>query len=55
MGGKVIQFWSRTFTPNTGKTGGQVLELVPCAKNKWGSFFKSQFYVDYGEGATGND
>jgi hypothetical protein len=38
------------FTPKTGKTVGEVYELVPCAKNTWGSWFKSWFYVDHGEG-----
>jgi hypothetical protein len=29
--------------------GGEVYELVPCAKNRWGNWFKSWFYVDLGE------
>jgi hypothetical protein len=49
MGGRVMQFGSCTFTPKTGKMGGEVYELVPCAKNRWGNWFKSWFYVDLGE------
>ena len=30
------QFGSCTFTPKTGKTKDNVVELVPYAKNKWG-------------------
>lgn len=50
-----MQFGSCTFTPKTGKTGGEVLELVPCAKNKWDSWFKSWFYLDLGKGVSGVD
>jgi hypothetical protein len=33
-GGKIMQFGSCTFTSRTGKTLGEVVELVTCAKNK---------------------
>jgi hypothetical protein len=32
---KIAQFGTCTFTWRTGKTSGEVVELVPCAKNKW--------------------
>jgi hypothetical protein len=32
---KIVQFGSCTFTPRTGKTSVEVVELVPCARNKW--------------------
>jgi hypothetical protein len=32
---KIAQFGTCTFTPRTGKTSGEVVELVSCAKNKW--------------------
>jgi hypothetical protein len=31
-----MQFGSCMFTPRTVKTSGEVVELVPCTKNKWG-------------------
>jgi hypothetical protein len=34
-----------TFMPRTGKTSGEVVELVPCAKNKWGNWWYFWFYV----------
>jgi hypothetical protein len=37
VGNKVAQFGSCTFTPKTGKTSMEVVELVPCARNKWGN------------------
>jgi hypothetical protein len=37
IGGKIAQFGSCTFTPRTGKTSTEVIEIVPCAKNKWGN------------------
>jgi hypothetical protein len=37
IGDEVAQFGSCTFTPKTGKTTMQVVELVPCARNKWGN------------------
>lgn len=35
--GKIVQFGTCTFTPRTWKTSGKVVELVSCAKNKWGT------------------
>lgn len=35
-GGAIDQFGSCTFTPKTGKTKEKVVELAPCARNKWG-------------------
>jgi hypothetical protein len=37
IGDGVAQFGSCTFTPKTGKTTMEVVELVPCAHNKWGN------------------
>jgi hypothetical protein len=34
-GGGVDQFGSYTFTLKTGKTKEKVVQLAPCAKNKW--------------------
>jgi hypothetical protein len=31
--------------PRTGKTSAEVVEIVPCAKNKWGKWWKFWFYV----------
>jgi hypothetical protein len=41
----VAQFGSCTFTPKTGKTTMPVVELVPCARNKWGNWNELWFYV----------
>jgi hypothetical protein len=38
IGDEVAQFGSCTFTPKTGKTTMAVVELVPCARNKWGNW-----------------
>jgi hypothetical protein len=38
IGHKIAQFGSCTFTPRTGKTSMEVVELVPCARNKWGNW-----------------
>jgi hypothetical protein len=35
IGHKIAQFGSCTFTSRTGKTSMEVVELVPCALNKW--------------------
>jgi hypothetical protein len=35
IGNKIAQFGSCTFTSKTGKTLMEVVELVPCAHNKW--------------------
>jgi hypothetical protein len=37
-GRKIKQFGSCTFTLRTGKTLGEFVELVSCAKNKWGNW-----------------
>jgi hypothetical protein len=48
IGNKVAQFGSCTFTPKTGKTSMEVVELVPCAHNKWGNWHEFWFYVAEG-------
>jgi hypothetical protein len=48
-GSKIAQFGSCTFTPRTGKTSAEVVELVPCARNKWGNWWDYWFYVLGGE------
>jgi hypothetical protein len=48
-GNKIAQFGSCTFTPRTGKTSAEVVELVPCARNKWGNWWDYWFYVSGGE------
>jgi hypothetical protein len=40
IGHKIAQFGSCTFTPRTGKTSLEVVELVPCARNKWGNWWE---------------
>jgi hypothetical protein len=45
IGSKIAQFGSCTFTPRTGKTSAEVMELVPCARNKWGNWCDYWFYV----------
>jgi hypothetical protein len=45
VGNKIAQFGSCTFTPRTGKTSVEVVELVPCARNKWGNWYDYWFYV----------
>jgi hypothetical protein len=49
IGDKIAQFESCTFTPRTGKTSAEVVEIVPCARNKWGNWWDFWFYVSYGE------
>jgi hypothetical protein len=49
IGDKIAQFGSCTFTPRTGKTSMEVLELVPCARNKWGNWWDFWFYVSESE------
>jgi hypothetical protein len=39
IGGLIAQFGSCTFTPRTRKTSTEVVEIVPCAKNKWGNWW----------------
>jgi hypothetical protein len=41
----ITQFGSYTFTPRTEKTSTEVVEIVPCAKNKWGDWWVFWFYV----------
>jgi len=48
IGHKIAQFGSCTFTPKTGKTSMEVVELVPCARNKWGNWWEFWFYVAEG-------
>jgi hypothetical protein len=45
IGSKIAQFGSCTFTPRIGKTSAEVVELVPCARNKWGNWWDYWFYV----------
>jgi hypothetical protein len=45
IGYKIAQFGSCTFTPRTGKTLAEVVEIVPCARNKWGNWWDFWFYV----------
>jgi hypothetical protein len=49
IGNKIAQFGSCTFTPRTGKTSTEVVELVPCARNKRGNWWDYWFYVSGGE------
>jgi hypothetical protein len=44
MGNKIAQFGSCMFTLKTGKTSMEVVELVPCARNKWGNLWEFWFY-----------
>jgi hypothetical protein len=48
IGHEIAQFGSYTFTPKTGKTSMEVVELVPCARNKWGNWWEFWFYVSEG-------
>jgi hypothetical protein len=45
IGDKIAQFGSCTFTPRTGKTSAEVVEIVLCATNKWGNWWYFWFYV----------
>jgi hypothetical protein len=49
VGDEIAQFGSCNFTPRTGKTSAEVVELVPCACNKWGNWYDYWFYVMGGE------
>jgi hypothetical protein len=49
IGNKIAQFGSCTFTPRTGKTSAEVVELVPCARNMWGNWWDYWFYVSRSE------
>jgi hypothetical protein len=48
-GDEIAQFGSCTFTPRIGKTSEEVMEIVPCARNKWGNWWDFWFYVFGGE------
>jgi hypothetical protein len=48
IGHEIAQFGSCTFMPKTGKTSMEVVELVPCARNKWGNWWEFWFYVSEG-------
>jgi hypothetical protein len=48
IGHEIAQFGLCTFTPKTGKTSMEVVELVPCARNKWGNWWEFWFYVSEG-------
>jgi hypothetical protein len=50
IGNKIAQFGSCTFMPRTRKTSAEVVELVPCARNKWGNWWDYWFYVSGGVG-----
>jgi hypothetical protein len=43
--GKIVHFGSCTFTPRTGKTSGEVVKLVLCAKNMLMNSWDFWFYV----------
>jgi hypothetical protein len=49
IGHKIAQFGSCTSTPKSGKTSMEVVELVPCARNKWGNWWDYWFYVSEAE------
>jgi hypothetical protein len=49
IGHKIAQFGSCTFTLKSGKTSMEVVELVPCARNKWGNWWDYWFYVSEAE------
>jgi hypothetical protein len=49
IGHKIAQFGSCTFMPKSGKTSMEVVELVPCARNKWGNWWDYWFYVSEAE------
>jgi hypothetical protein len=46
---KMAQFGSCTFTPRTRKTSAKVVEIVPCARNKWGNWWDFWIYVAPGD------
>jgi hypothetical protein len=49
IGQKIAQFGSCTFTSKSRKTSMEVVELVPCARNKWGNWWDYWFYVSEAE------
>jgi hypothetical protein len=38
IGDKIAQFGSCTCMPRSRKTSAEVVEIVPCARNKWGNW-----------------
>jgi hypothetical protein len=48
IGHEIAQFGSCTFTPRTGNTSMEVVELVPYARNKLGNWWDFWFYVSEG-------
>jgi hypothetical protein len=48
IGDEIAQFGSCTFTPKSGKTSTEVVELVPCTRNKWGNWWDFWFYISEG-------
>jgi hypothetical protein len=49
IGDKIAQFGSCTFTLRTRKTSVEVVEIVPCVRNKWGNWWDFWLYVSCGE------
>jgi hypothetical protein len=49
IGHKIAQFGSCTFTQKSRKTSMEVVEMVPCARNKWGNWWDYWFYVSEAE------
>jgi hypothetical protein len=49
IGNKIAQFGSCTFTPRTWKTSVEVVEIEPCARNKWSNWWDFWFYVAPGD------
>jgi hypothetical protein len=49
IGNKIAQFGLCTFTSWTRKTLAEVVEIVPCARNKWGNWWDFWFYVAPGD------
>jgi hypothetical protein len=52
IGGMIAQFGSCTFTPRTGNTSAEVIEIVLCAKNKWGNWWVEMAMGKYPPGIT---
>jgi hypothetical protein len=49
IGSNIAQFGPCTFMPRTEKTSAKVVEIVPCARNKWGNWWDHWFYVSSGD------
>jgi hypothetical protein len=45
VGGKIAQFGTCTFTSRTRKSSDEVVDLMPCAKNKWKNWWDLWFYL----------